>query len=70
MNSQRNLETDWQAIPGVLEYEGARIQLLDLPGIVQDAAKGQLPSSFRHFGADGQVVDEVDKSFRLRRRQI
>jgi len=29
-----------QAIPGVLEYEGARIQLLDLPGIVQDAAKG------------------------------
>lgn len=31
-----------QAIPGVLEYEGARIQLLDLPGIVQDAAKGQL----------------------------
>ena len=32
-----------QAIPGVLEYEGARIQLLDLPGIVQDAAKGALP---------------------------
>ena len=31
-----------QAIPGVLEYEGARIQLLDLPGIVQDAAKGEL----------------------------
>jgi ribosome-interacting GTPase 1 len=31
----------WQAIPGVLEYEGARIQLLDLPGIVQDAAKGE-----------------------------
>jgi ribosome-interacting GTPase 1 len=30
-----------QAIPGVLEYEGARIQLLDLPGIVQDAAKGR-----------------------------
>lgn len=32
-----------QAIPGVLEYEGARIQLLDLPGIVQDAAKGERP---------------------------
>jgi ribosome-interacting GTPase 1 len=30
-----------KAIPGVLEYEGARIQLLDLPGIVQDAAKGE-----------------------------
>ena len=25
----------------MLEYEGARIQLLDLPGIVQDAAKGR-----------------------------
>jgi len=34
------VRADDQAIPGVLEYEGARIQLLDLPGIVQDAAKG------------------------------
>lgn len=36
------VELTKQAIPGVLEYEGARIQLLDLPGIVQDAAKGEL----------------------------
>ncbi|WVQ93331.1 hypothetical protein IAU59_000399 [Kwoniella sp. CBS 9459] len=33
--------TTLTAIPGVLEYEGARVQLLDLPGIVQDAAKGR-----------------------------
>ena len=30
-----------QAIPGVLEYEGARIQLLDLPGIVEGASQGR-----------------------------
>lgn len=31
---------DHQAIPGVLEYSGARIQLLDLPGIVEGASQG------------------------------
>ena len=31
----------WQAIPGVLEYQGARIQLLDLPGIVEGASQGR-----------------------------
>ena len=30
-----------QAIPGVLEYQGARIQLLDLPGIVEGASQGR-----------------------------
>jgi ribosome-interacting GTPase 1 len=30
-----------QAIPGVIEYKGARIQLLDLPGIIEGASQGR-----------------------------
>lgn len=30
----------FQAIPGVLEFEGARVQLLDLPGIIPGASMG------------------------------
>ncbi|CAD6581001.1 MAG: Developmentally-regulated GTP-binding protein 2 [Cyphobasidiales sp. Tagirdzhanova-0007] len=33
--------TTLTAIPGVLEIEGARIQLLDLPGIIEGAASGR-----------------------------
>lgn len=34
-------QTTLTAIPGVLEIEGARIQLLDLPGIIEGAASGR-----------------------------
>ena len=53
-----------QAIPGVLEYEGARIQLLDLPGIVQDAAKGQSARVGSGQAHPAQAEDEVGKSYR------
>jgi len=33
--------TTLTAIPGVLEYEGVKIQLLDLPGIVEGASQGR-----------------------------
>lgn len=37
----RSIDIRDQAIPGVIEYQGARIQLLDLPGIVEGASQGR-----------------------------
>lgn len=34
-------QTDYKAIPGVIDHQGARIQLLDLPGIVEGASQGR-----------------------------
>jgi small GTP-binding protein len=46
--------TTLTAIPGVLEYGGAEIQILDLPGIIEGAAEGK--------GRGRQVISAVKTS--------
>ena len=41
--------TTLTCVPGVIKYEGAEIQLLDLPGIIEGAAQGK--------GRGRQVID-------------
>jgi hypothetical protein len=47
--------TTLTAIPGVLEYGGAEIQILDLPGIIEGASEGK--------GRGRQVISAAKESF-------
>jgi ribosome-interacting GTPase 1 len=33
--------TTLEIIPGIMEYEGAKVQILDIPGIITGASKGE-----------------------------
>lgn len=53
----------------VIEYQGVRLQLLDLPGIVEGASQGSrfiLCPVFTHLAV--QEEEEVDRSFLVRVR--
>jgi small GTP-binding protein len=53
--------TTLTAIPGVLEYGGAEIQILDLPGIIEGASEGK--------GRGRQVISAAKVSLDLKLRK-
>jgi len=59
--------TTIDVIPGMLEYNGARIQILDIPGIIADAASGRgkgkrVLSVVRNADLIAIVVDDIRQS--------
>jgi len=41
--------TTLTTVPGVLQYRGAKIQILDLPGIIEGAKDGKVYSETEHM---------------------
>ena len=54
--------TTLTAIPGVLEYGGAEVQILDLPGIIEGAAEGK--------GRGRQVISAAKVGSRLTQNEL
>jgi uncharacterized protein len=54
--------TTLTAIPGVLEYGGAEIQILDLPGIIEGASEGK--------GRGRQVISAAKVCYHFQRRAL
>lgn len=54
-----------QAIPGVIEYQGARIQLLDLPGIVEGASQGNYVACTQEGGISTLIRSWTWKTGRI-----
>ncbi len=58
--------TTLDVVPGMLQYNGARIQMLDVPGLIADAAKGagkgrQVLSAVRSADLIVFVLDDIDQ---------
>ncbi|KAF8334126.1 developmentally regulated GTP-binding protein [Cantharellus anzutake] len=62
--------TTLTAIPGVLEYHGARLQLLDLPGIVEGASQGKGRQVVAAAKTADLVVIMLDATKSLEQKQL